>query len=782
MFNHFINFCFFLLCSIGFPLVAYSSHIVGGEISYTFLGHNLDKTFADYEVTLKLYRDPKGIPYDDVASFGIFVQEPWGAWKSYDVITQVPISNRTEIARDNDPCRLRSLNEERLQSACYTFTVSLEVGETDYMISYQKCCRNFTINNIIGGGEVGSVYDIIIGPEAQKQGNSSPKFTTLPPIFICAGYNLNVINTAVDEEGDELVYSFCTPLLSGGPFAESPGCCDCQSPDPSTCIPPYTKATYEDNHSEQNPLGNPLVSIDPESGLITGVPELTGSYVVAVCLEEYRNGELLSRTRRDFEFNVVNCIENLSAKIDSDMYQFDETVSTQDSIAYFELCNETTVRFENLSGDLGFIRDYEWQFYNENGNQILVDNGFDKRDYQYDFPGPGRYEGLMILNDGITCQDTAYMRVNIIAELDVSVEIDFDSCQAGPVRVNGMSNHSGELIWQWNIDDGSNFMEQSFVHDFVTRGDYSIDLSVTDAYGCAYDYTDQISWRPYRLMPPDTIETKLFICQSDSVLINSNWEMDEGKYVSAITSKIRECDSIVEIIDLIVNKPLQTELFDTICMGDFILFGEEFIELTGTYVNNLISVDGCDSIVSLHVEVAQNLTRIDLEDDLLIEYGSTIILEPEIRGGPLIASEWFENGTIISTEQELTYTAIDDNWLFFESVNELFCVAVDSVFIKTELNRSVYFPNIITPDGDGVNDIFNLGANISVERSQLSVYDRWGKLIYAGPETDSRLMEIGWDGTYNGELVEIGVYVYVARVQYVDGMEKLFQGDVSVVR
>ena len=388
----------------------------------------------------------------------------------------------------------------------------------------------------------------------------------------------------------------------------------------------------------------------------------------------------------------------------------------------------------------------------------------------------------MILNDGITCQDTAYMRVNIIAELDVSVDITFDSCQAGPISINGTTDHVGELDWQWNLGDGSNFMDQSFVHDFPARGDYSIDLSVTDANGCAYDFTDQISWQPFRLLPADTIETEVFICQSDSVLINSSWEVEEGRYVSYIPSLMRDCDSVVEIIDLIVNPPLQTDLFDTICMGDFTLFAEEFIELPGTYVDKLESIDGCDSIVNLHVEVVQNLTRINLEDDQIIEYGTTIILEPEIRGGPLLRSEWLENGTVISNEQELTYTARDDNWLFFQSVNELFCVAVDSVFIKTEINREVYIPNIISPNGDGINDIFNVGANSAVIGTQLNVFDRWGKLIYSGPETKNRLMETGWDGTFNGERVEKGVYVYVAKVHYVDGLQTLFQGDVTVVR
>lgn len=774
-----------IFCSVLFLFLvnayALASHIVGGELSYSYISYNQDRTIVNYEVTLKLYRDPKGIPYDNFADFGIFKQDPSGNWRSYDVILDIPIGITEEVPRDTDPCKLRSLNEERLQSASYQFPLSLEVGQTDYLISYQKCCRNFTINNIYGGGEIGSVYDITITPEAQRNGNSSPTFVDLPPIFICAGYDIDVKNAAVDAEGDQLVYSFCTPLHSGTDMS-LPGCCGCQDPDPTICLPPYQEATYVEQYSSQSPLGDPLMSVEASTGTITGVPAFTGSYVIAVCLEEYRNGILLSSTRRDFEFNVVTCVENLTAKISSDEYIFDEQVSTTDSIAYFETCNQTGIEFENLSGDLVFIRDYEWQFYDSENNLLLLENGLDLRDYEMNFPGPGLYSGLMILNDGISCHDTAHMFIKIIPELQTDIDIQFDTCVAGPVLLEANSNASTDLTWSWDVGDGNVYNQQSVEHQYESRGQYSIGLIVEDTFGCTQTIDQQLTWYPHELIPPDTIKTEISICESDSLFIYKNWVNQDGIYYDYIPSFWTGCDSIVEEIVLNILPIESQTIRDTICMGDSRFFGFSERDTAGIYEDTLQNMMGCDSIVFLDLAVAENLSQIKIDERLIADYGSTIFLESEVRGENLILTEWYRNGVVIGDETELTFIAKDDNWIFFESVNDLFCVSTDSVFVKTVINRQVFFPNAITPDGDGINDLFNIGASETVASSQVSIFDRWGKLIYTGVESEDRQIESGWDGTFEGSPVKNGIYVYRAVVKYIDGEKESYHGDVTVIR
>ncbi len=77
------------------------------------------------------------------------------------------------------------------------------------------------------------------------------------------------------------------------------------------------------------------------------------------------------------------------------------------------------------------------------------------------------------------------------------------------------------------------------------------------------------------------------------------------------------------------------------------------------------------------------------------------------------------------------------------------------------------FPNIFTPNGDGVNDIFL--ADYYIE-----VFDRWGTLIYSGDN--------GWDGKHNGKFVNPGVYLYVVKLIDQNNEEVTIKSTVTVER
>ena len=168
------------------------------------------------------------------------------------------------------------------------------------------------------------MFDVVITPEAQRLGNNSPDFETFPPIFICAGFPVFVDQSASDADGDELVYSFCTPFTAGGTLDANTGgeggCCECVRPEPNMgCIPEFDEVRFRAPFTQRQPLGgDPLVQIDPSSGLITGTPVTTGQFVVGVCIEEFRNGVSLGKIRRDFQFNVLACEKQVNAVLDSD--------------------------------------------------------------------------------------------------------------------------------------------------------------------------------------------------------------------------------------------------------------------------------------------------------------------------------------------------------------------------------------------------------------------------------------------------------------------------------
>lgn len=120
-----------------------------------------------------------------------------------------------------------------------------------------------------------------------------------------------------------------------------------------------------------------------------------------------------------------------------------------------------------------------------------------------------------------------------------------------------------------------------------------------------------------------------------------------------------------------------------------------------------------------------------------------------------------------------TLTATDDNG----------CTGVDSVTIFVNLIRPVYIPNVFSPNSDGLNDFFTVyGGKAAKSIQALKVFDRWGDNVFDGFDLPLNDETRGWDGHFRGKLMNPGVFAYLARVEFVDGVVILFEGDVMIVR
>ena len=88
----------------------------------------------------------------------------------------------------------------------------------------------------------------------------------------------------------------------------------------------------------------------------------------------------------------------------------------------------------------------------------------------------------------------------------------------------------------------------------------------------------------------------------------------------------------------------------------------------------------------------------------------------------------------------------------------------------------LFVPNVFSPDGNGVNDVLYVdGKNILAVN--LQIYNRWGNLVF-----ESNSLSKGWDGTYKGQPVNQGVFVYLVTGRYKDGEEFEQKGTITVVR
>ncbi len=288
---------FILVYFCGIYFFSNATHIVGGVMNYKYLGNDR------YEISLFVYRDcVNGVPpLDDPARIRI-----WDGVSETVFGFSKPFDDTLPLIQP-DPCARIDSGAVCVNWTNYKDTLILPPNDLGYIIYYQRCCRNNTIQNLTydsrGGGAMdwGATYSINIPPSVLDQHvpNSSPVFVNYPPVYICVNKPIIYDNRAFDADGDSLVYRLCTPFSGAYPN------------DPLNQFtleaPPFENVIWDPLYSESNMLGGVPLAINPRTGLLTGTPNTLGQFVVGICVDEYRNGELLTKTIRDFQFNIIDC-------------------------------------------------------------------------------------------------------------------------------------------------------------------------------------------------------------------------------------------------------------------------------------------------------------------------------------------------------------------------------------------------------------------------------------------------------------------------------------------
>ncbi len=112
------------------------------------------------------------------------------------------------------------------------------------------------------------------------------------------------------------------------------------------------------------------------------------------------------------------------------------------------------------------------------------------------------------------------------------------------------------------------------------------------------------------------------------------------------------------------------------------------------------------------------------------------------------------------------------------------CHAIAYQGIIVDKRSNVFIPNVFSPNGDGNNDIFSIFSDLkSIERVRsFQIYNRWGEVVYEAYDFPTNNPAYGWDGIFRGELMNPGVFVYYAEIEYIDGRVELLKGDVTLMR
>lgn len=746
-----------ILAVVLFTTQLEARHIIGGEITYECLGN------GDYEFTMKIYRDcncSQCAQFDDLAFIAIYECEADS--------NCVNFSQSNFFARLNVPLDdIRSVEEPTydcleppnvcVEEGLYTFRLSnfginLPLSEQSYHIVYQRCCRNETISNIINPDDSGATYTVSITPEAQQLCNNSPTFSTFPPTIICGGFPLEYDHSATDVDGDQLVYSFQAPLLGGGPLLDEFNYTTCEgaNPDPA-CPPPFDPVRFVvPTYTFERPLrGNPIVEIDPNTGLISGTPQNQGQFVVGVCVEEFRNGVFLSKICRDFQFNVASCDPQVTADIAED-----EIIDGEGFL--ITSCGSLDVPFINQSFRERFITSYEWRFFIDE-TVVTID---DEWSPTVSFPRFGDYEGKLVLNPGTSCSDSADIRIQIFPDITANFGFEYDTCVAGPVVFTDSSFAEGSTIetWSWNFGDGNESDLINPLHTYRIPGDLPVSLTIEDDNGCVETATKIVSYFPVPnliVIAPSSFQG----CVPSSIFFNNLsfpidetydifWDFGDGGSSTAISPTHLYTDPGTYTVNVDITSPIGC--------------------LTDTSFSNLIQIDPAPTAdFEYNPEEPSNLNpNVDFTD----------LSEGAVR--------WFwDFGTGFTTMQQNPSFSFPDTGLY--NVTQIVthpsgCMDTIVKVIDIIPDIRYHLPNAFTPNNDSVNDeYFGKGILLGVQNFDMTIWNRWGEMIFQTSDPTE-----GWNGQKNnaGEMVPNGVYVVLVSFRGPRGGDFEFKGYATVIR
>lgn len=470
-------------------IAVYADHIVGGEIEFITIRPGL------YRINLIQYFDAAQIfnpgPESGV-NVGLFTNRDD---EQIGNTLFLPLIEQTEVFYTNIACTIAELKTSRvLWSAEFELDPLDFTDEEGYYITWDRCCRNDDVINVIGSGIAGMLYIVDI-PPLYKNGrpfiNSSPILNRPLSDYACVGqfYYTNFIGT--DPDGDSLVYRLATPLNS-----------KIAGPDPGRASPeeaeakPVLEIRWANGFSLENAIpGTPALKVSGR-GLLTVTPSQAGLFVFSVIVEEWRFDNLLGESvkigevQRDFQMLVIDGCGALppppvldivipgdpgfDPSVDILNYESGDDKCFQFFVSNVEEGRNISLRAEpvNFDGEYDVLGDISFTI--GSSNEILVD---------YCAPDCPPIRDRPFLVDFIVEDDVCPLpqldtvRLSIQVEPPPNAVVDLSSTNIGPYNLKNGESVSFDFV---ATDADNDTIDVSFVFD---------DLLTPEERGIAYNIT-----------------------------------------------------------------------------------------------------------------------------------------------------------------------------------------------------------------------------------------------------------------------------------------------------
>ena len=343
------------------------------------------------------------------------------------------------------------------------------------------------------------------------------------------------------------------------------------------------------------------------------------------------------------------------------------------------------------------------------------------------------------------CADSASLSYSIDCFHRHQITGPSDACRGDSVTVSVSLNPVDHYHYHWG--DGSTATSQTFVPD----GDTTVSLVATwyaGASAAGSTHCTDTLVHAIVLHPTFDDTVALLLCQGvyDTLGFSINRETESGLYSNRGVSSYG-CDSVFSI-DLAVN-PSYYDTTRAVTCNESYSDGEFDQDSTGVYTHVYQTEAGCDSVYVL---------------DFLRSIPAVETFEAEIVRGDIYTDHGFR--------------AAGEGWFVNAFTDRYGC---DSIVYLNLHVVALRFPNVVTPNGDGVNDLWGITGLLDAREFEYSVYwvyDRWGRLIIRRENIHEEDRFWDPDKTHTPE----GTYFFRFYARHGTGREIEHKGVIEVVR
>jgi trimeric autotransporter adhesin len=348
---------------------------------------------------------------------------------------------------------------------------------------------------------------------------------------------------------------------------------------------------------------------------------------------------------------------------------------------------------------------------------------------------------------GCTATATAVVGVNPLPQPSISGNTTV--CDGQPTTI---SANPGFVQYQWSGGGPSASLTVSAPNTYT--------VTVTDTNNCTGTASATVALSTPMVITSVTTDPD---CEAEGSLTFQGISGGTGPFAVQISGNIGSFDTDGQLTP-----------------AEYLQFGQV---ASGSYTLTATDALGCTEVFAFDIADFEPINEA-YADTIEFKRGQTFVLEPEISI-PFSSIVW-ETANILSCNncEQPTATPLADNTIVtYIAAADGPCKSTGTiVFRRAEDSRTYFIPNIID-----VNDPNNAGFTIFGDANLLNiktmqVYDRWGGQMAVYTNLQPNDPSIGWDGRYRNQVVQPGVYVYWAELEFADGETIVVSGDLTVFR